>query len=698
MNNIETSILEAEVSWNDSILGKTSNLIFGSVKIGWKKNTLRYLAGQWAGEYYQAIEDIIKPKKGEDAPESDAKLNNTATDDSDTDENNEFINISKEELEHKVKIKTDIYNFLKELNDAVNMMIKSKKNGILEDPDNKVIVTILATYSQKKADIFNADDEFTSNSSFEEFNRRILLFVNRRNALLEYLQSIELKELVDLSAIITELIDIFNTEIIKNNAELGISITDKQEEEKEKEREIEIARVKKDDHTVATLEIQLKAKQDELNTALIATGDFKKQIEELKKIITANNSNKTTTNTEEDEEVSKPIIVKSNDNKVKPEEKEETKPEETKPDTRTPGQKGLDTIKQNRLNKINKTNNAFNSGFDSTFKKSESILSRFDIISERVVLQVLIDKYLTKLHNVKVNPGDKDLITDKVNIKKLALLQASAENVYMVVDKADRFNPNDKDRKLEAFWKSLLLGIDNKFQHLIHVDRINSKLTKAVLTTDEKASIKEESTLINNAGKAGVINSLETHKSIANNQLIVMGFKRNSGSGYLLLQKLKQHNWYVLYNVLNSLVESQSEALGKTVANKFKNSNSMLVYLDFNTTKSAYMFMYNAKNGLIYNGLNGIKFTDLEHKLNNLNLATKKDFYSITKEDLQPDLNRRTLSHILLIGTTDLDKAEKIYGVDEKRITGFVARNSKAIQIASEQHKELMSYVEKLPE
>ena len=515
MTKFNNSVLEADVAWKDSILGKASGLIFGSIGKGWKKTNLRFLAREWAAEYYKAIKEVRSNK------EDDNDLSDTS--DNDVLDTDEDVLQSTNNINDKISIKIELLNFFISLNTSINLILKSK-NGTLSNSELTELVSNLNYYAKNRKRISELDTEFKDNPKFLEFNRRMTIFSDRRSAITAYLKNVEVNDAIELSAILKALTDELSDQITDLKSKADTVINNLEDNVKAEEEE----QTKNPDKSSNEYEEKLHKIEEQ-----------KAEIEKLHKKIEllTNLINKLE---DEKRHTEQPTVSATIDHTTKP---ATTAPTTTlapplfipMEDTRTPGQKGLDKIKANREAKKNAL---FNNSFNKTFNKNESLLNRYDIIGERFVLQDVLDKLTINLKGLKVNDNEKELITSKVNIKALAVIQAKAEGIYMIFDKADRYNPNDKDKDLESFWKRLILMVDNKFQNFVNVEKVNDLVVKKTLTADQKNILREENTIIKNADKAGITEALSSYKLIKQNQLVVMGFKRNSGSGYMLLQKL----------------------------------------------------------------------------------------------------------------------------------------------------------------
>lgn len=613
-------ILEREVSWDDSILGKATNLIFGSVKKGWQKTNLRFIANDWASEYYKAIKAV------KDEPETTTEDENQIDEDETSNVNNDY-----EELKNKIVIIESISSFLLKISDNVNLIIEGKKNGGL-NRNKSLVVNFLTEFINLKTTIIKADvnKDFISNPEYIECIKKISEIVSNRNNIDDYIFNTDLKDFLNLSALLTKINDDLGEKIldlISNLTELETDIEEQKSSETETlNNNVSDEEKKKAEETIKKYEEIIINIQNDLIKITNLNNSLNKELNNLKNI---NNSQ------------SGPVSIDSNGNKTY----------------------GINIPESHNI-----------------------ILNRNSIITERFSLQDMLTKYKISLKDVKLNDSERAIATKKVNLKKLALLQARAEEIYISNGKIIP--------EYENLWKKLLIMIENKFQNYIDVDYITFNVKKTIINNDDKEKIKDETIILKHADKAGISEAIKLD-SIKPKQLIVIGFKRNNGSGYLLLQRLKEENWYILHSVRTPTLEN-SEAFGKKVTAKFRTSNAMIVNIDFYKPTSAYMFMYNVKDGKIYNNKAGFTYEDLKEKLEKLTL-TKQEFYTLSIDEIPEDVNRRTISSILLIGKTDEASAQSIYGTDPAKIASYNKPN-KAVQIAQSYHNLLMDYVKTLPE
>ena len=624
MQKIDNLILEKEVSWDESILGKATNMIFGSIKKGWQKTNLRFIANDWAAEYYKAIKAV------KDEPE-------TADTTDVNDEETSDVKADYELLKTKIITIESISGFLIRISDVVDLMIDGKKNGGL-GRNKTFVVNFFGEFVNLKNIITKADinKDFISNTEYIECLKKIGEMVSHRNNIDDYISTIDLKDLLNISALLTKINDDLGEKILDLIENLN-DLEESANAEKDKENDIAEDDTKPDEEKKKAEE-QIKRYEDtiiQIKNDLIKINNINNSLKkELADLKATNNTGNSTTHTG-------PVSVDANGNVTH----------------------GINIP-----------------------ERLSFILDRDSVITERFSLQDMLTKYKMSLKDIKLNDSEKEIATKKVNLKKLALLQARAEEIYISNGKIIP--------EYENLWKKLLLMIENKFQDYIDVDYITNNVKKSIISAADKENIKDESIILKHADKAGISEAIKLD-SVKPKQLIVIGFKRNNGAGYLLLQRLKEKNWYILHSVRTPTLEN-SEVFGKMVQAKFRSSGAMIVNFNIYKMPSAYMFMYYIQNGKIYNNKKGFTFDELKVKLDDLSL-NKTDFFSLSINELPEDVNRRTISSVLLVGKIDEATAQSVYGVDPVRISTYNKTN-KAVEIAMSNHDSLMNYANALPE
>lgn len=289
---------------------------------------------------------------------------------------------------------------------------------------------------------------------------------------------------------------------------------------------------------------------------------------------------------------------------------------------------------------------------------------------------------------LEISEDEKTEITNKVNIKRLKVIQFTAETIYKKDEQVDT--------KLKNYWDKLLLEMDDKFQNAVNVDKIKGDVKTAELDKKVANHIKLEAELITDAENSGITYSTNNFKKVNIDTPVIMGVRSsNNRLGYLVLKKAQSgSNWFMLLKVYDKDKKEIHDFFGKGLNERYLN-NDIPIYLstEIKTGNNKYIgLLYNYTNGNLYNNTkDGATFDETKKEFDRLGVDTTRKFMGLTYKDVKPDTNKRTFN-VVVSGTSDSEKIKEIYKLD---IAKFKLKKS-SFTTAVKNHKEVISYFNNL--
>lgn len=304
----------------------------------------------------------------------------------------------------------------------------------------------------------------------------------------------------------------------------------------------------------------------------------------------------------------------------------------------------------------------------------------------------VLDSVHDKINDIEVTDDERKQISDGINIKRLKIIQFSAENIF----NANTGNTDDTEFNLKNYWEKLLLEIDDKFQKVVNVDEVRAQVKTAKIDPKTKANLDIENEIINDTENSGISFVTNNYKKVVADTPFILGVKSSKNEiGYLVLKKVNSNgNWFMLLNMYNKDKEISKDFLGKGIYELFlKNDIPVYLNLDVKTGRNRYVsLLYNYTNGMLYNKTKtGYKFSEVKSQFDKLGVNSKRKYFNLSYKEVKPDVNKR-IFNIVLSGTADKAKIEEIYKLNVNKYK--VKKVS--LSEAAAQHKLMIDYINNL--
>lgn len=315
--------------------------------------------------------------------------------------------------------------------------------------------------------------------------------------------------------------------------------------------------------------------------------------------------------------------------------------------------------------------------------KSKAILNLGDTIGNSI--DSALSSVGDDISKMEITDEEKKEITNNVNIKRLKVIQFTAETIY-------KSNTDSADIKLKNYWNKLLLEMDDKFQNAIDVDKVKEQVKSSQLDKKVESSIKIENELIDSAEDSGITFATNDFKKIDVNVPVIMGVRSvNNKTAFLILKKVqKGSNWFMLLNVYDKDKKVIKDFFGKGVNDRYLN-NDIPIYINTEIksgNKKVISLLYNYTNGNIYNNTKeGATYEETEKEFKRLGIDTTRKFMSLTYKDIKPDTNKRTFN-IVVSGISDDNKIKEVYNLDS---TKYKTKKASFVE-ADKNHKQMINF------